>query len=51
MARILINYQERGINTVAEIIETWAPEHENPTNAYSLYVAERAGLEIGRAHV
>lgn len=46
IARTLITYQDKRtandgspIDTVSEIIERWAPEHENPTNAYARFVA------------
>lgn len=45
MARILDTYRARhGITTVAGIIDRWAPSHENPTNVYASYVAERLGV-------
>ncbi len=35
MARVLITYQDRhGCNTVAKIINRWAPPGENATSAY-----------------
>ena len=41
IARVLDTYANtHGINTVAGIIQRWAPSHENPTNAYARYVAE-----------
>ena len=33
-----------GLITVSEIINRWAPDHENPTNAYAEYVADRVGV-------
>lgn len=48
IARTLITYQDKRrandgspIDTVAEIINRWAPSHENPTNTYSMFVADR----------
>lgn len=34
MTRILDNYSKRGLNTVEEIISTWAPPIENNTESY-----------------
>lgn len=34
------------IDTVAEIINRWAPSHENPTNVYAEFVAERLGVSV-----
>jgi hypothetical protein len=45
---VLLNYQSRyGLNTVRGIIARYAPEHENPTDAYIANVAAR--LKIGAA--
>jgi phage tail sheath gpL-like len=44
LAKILQAYRERGINTVAAVINTWAPSVENNTAAYVSAVA-------GRMHV
>ncbi|MBX2809954.1 MAG: structural protein [Cellvibrionaceae bacterium] len=41
MARILRNYDKRGLNTVREIISTYAPATENKTEAYIRFVVER----------
>ena len=41
MARILHNYQRRGLTTLRDIISTWAPKNENDTNAYLNFVAKR----------
>jgi len=56
IARILITYQDKrkaedgsAIDTVAEIINRWAPPHENDTNAYAAHVRERLGLERGES--
>lgn len=46
MSRVLDTYREQyGLNTVAEIIGRWAPEHENDTGAYANFVASRMGIE------
>jgi len=40
MARLLINYQDKkGLNSIAEIISTYAPAKENNTRAYVSHVA------------
>lgn len=44
MVRILHSYNRRGVNTLAEIINTWAPPVENNTAAYVNHVAERLGM-------
>jgi len=45
MAIILRNYTVlHGINTIAGIVERWAPGHENPTVTYADFVAERVGV-------
>jgi hypothetical protein len=43
--RQLLAYQQRGIDTVREIISTWAPANENDTDAYVRAVASR--LHVG----
>jgi len=43
-ARILTNYAKRGVNTIDEIISTWAPSTENNTAAYVRSVSQRSGL-------
>lgn len=43
IARILKNYRARGIDTVAEIVRTWAPPVENNTEAYIASVCESCG--------
>ena len=37
--KILLSYNKRGIDTVQEIIETWAPPIENQTQFYVAHVA------------
>jgi len=44
MVRILKSYERRGIRTVSEIINTWAPPIENNTAAYVASVAGRMGV-------
>lgn len=53
IARTLITYQDKRlapdgspIDTPAEIINRWAPSHENPTNSYSRFVADRIGQSV-----
>lgn len=41
---ILLNYQKRGLLTIEQMINQWAPPHENPTSAYVDMVARRAGV-------
>lgn len=47
IARILITYKDKhGICSIFDAISRWAPEDDNnPTLAYSLFVAKRARLE------
>lgn len=44
IVKILISYSRRGINTVREIINTWAPPSENDTRAYVEHVAKLVGV-------
>jgi hypothetical protein len=44
MGRILRSYQRDGFDTVAEMIDRWAPPVENNTNAYVNAVAQAIGL-------
>ena len=41
MTRILRNYQRRGLLTLREMINTYAPAHENDSDAYTRFVANR----------
>lgn len=41
IARIIKTYQTRNLDTIREIISTWAPPIENDTNAYVLSVEKR----------
>lgn len=45
MAKILIKYDQRGINTIREVISTWAPPTENDTDSYVDDVAGRMGMD------
>jgi hypothetical protein len=46
MARILTNYQKRGIVSVRDIISTWASATENNTSSYIMHVASKLDLLI-----
>jgi hypothetical protein len=46
MAKVLLTYQRRhGLDTVAELIERWAPATENDSFAYIDDVATRLGID------
>ena len=45
MCRIFMSYRKRGICTVQQIIDTWAPAHENPTEKYTQNVCTWTGLD------
>lgn len=45
MAKVLGAYRQRGTNTVADIINTWAPASENDTGAYIANVVRQTGLD------
>lgn len=45
LLKTLMTYHKKGFNTVAKIINRWAPNHENPTNDYVRFVAAHAGLD------
>jgi len=54
IARVLITYQDKRlakdgsrIDTVAEIIERWAPSSENDASSYAAHVRKRLGLSAG----
>jgi hypothetical protein len=50
LARILLGYQRRyGLNTVAGIINRWAPGCENDTGSYIAHVAARLGVAPDQA--
>ncbi len=55
LAKLLINYRGKdgmpgvggkGIDTVLETINRWAPGNENDTSAYAKAVAQRIGVQI-----
>lgn len=43
-AKNIKTYSSRGLNTVRQIISTWAPPNENHTNSYVKNVADRMGV-------
>ena len=45
LARLLVNYGKAGVNTIAGIITKYAPPSENDTDAYTLFVANKAKLD------
>jgi hypothetical protein len=46
MAKLLLTYQRRhGLDTIAELIERWAPAAENDSFAYIDDVATRLGID------
>lgn len=47
MVRILRSYHARGVDTLEEIIETWAPPVENNTEAYIEHVSKATGMLPG----
>jgi len=44
IAKLLLNYHKAGFNTVAKMINRWAPPVENDTGAYARAVASEMGL-------
>lgn len=48
MSKIFDSYARRGVDTVREIIGTWAPAGENDVDAYVASVARRSGLRPGQ---
>ena len=49
IARILLSYQRRrGLRTVLELIDRWAPPIENDTDAYALHVAECMNCSVNQ---
>ena len=48
MARQLLRYAERGIDTVQGIITKWAPSFENDTTGYIRNLANRLGVSPGQ---
>lgn len=54
IARILITYQDKRlaadgskIDTVQEIVERWAPPHENNTQSYGKHLRDALGIDRG----
>lgn len=45
IARTLLTYDKKGVNTVRRIINRWAPPVENNTASYIQHVAEKLGVE------
>ena len=43
--RLLQSYAKRGLNTVAGIVNRWAPPSENDTGAYAAQVAREIGVD------
>lgn len=44
--KIIVNYSKlHGLSTIAQYIQRWAPENENPTSAYTDFVAQRCGVD------
>jgi hypothetical protein len=48
IAKILKSYQSKGIDTIHEIINRWAPPSENNTTAYVCAVAEECGINADK---
>ena len=46
MARVLDSYRARGVDTLATIVATWAPAHENPTAAYVGAIENITGIDL-----
>lgn len=44
IAKILLNYQAAGLNTLRKIVSRWAPPSENNTTAYVAGVAHDVGV-------
>lgn len=44
MVRILRTYENRGLKTVRQIIDRWAPPNENDTESYVQAVAKAVGV-------
>lgn len=45
LAKILIGYQRKGLNTPREMINRWAPPTENNSDAYDDQVAKALGID------
>lgn len=44
IAKLVTNYYNNGFNTVAKIIDRYAPPNENNTNQYINFVADKVGI-------
>lgn len=44
MTRVLRSYERRGLNTINDIINRWAPSNENHTAAYVKFVSDYIGI-------
>ena len=44
MVKILQKYQRRGVNTLCDIISTWAPSNENDTQSYINSICDKTGF-------
>ncbi|MDE9545311.1 structural protein [Xenorhabdus bovienii] len=45
LMKLLCNYHEKGYQTVAKMIDRWAPTNENNTSAYIKGVAKALGVD------
>ena len=45
MARNLLTYYNRGLDTIEKMISTWAPSNENDTAAYIRSVSMKTGID------
>lgn len=45
IARIMASYERRGLNTLADAINRWAPPNENDSDAYVTDVCKQCGVE------
>ena len=45
--KTLRSYAKRGVETLEEIITTWAPPHENDTLNYVAFVEKQTGIDAG----
>lgn len=44
--KLLAGYGKKGINTIAGVVNRWAPSHENDSGAYAAYVAKQMGIGV-----
>ena len=44
MIKLIRNYIKSGYDTLDKIVSRWAPNSENPTSSYKLYVVNESGL-------